>query len=132
MNEFLDKLSSYNLFNYLLPGVLFVGSLIIEPLFKRSKIITFADYRDFVAASKIDDKIEVLSEANNVYRTFCSLFSCLAALVAIQNGAQYFGVNAETLLIASVFFLFVLFAFAYRKQTAYITKRISASKDKAQ
>ena len=99
MKELFDKLSSYNIFNYLFPGVLFavlannltsykvlmdniligafvyyfiglvvsrVGSLILEPLLKLVRILHFASYKDFVRASKIDGKIELLSEINNL------------------------------------------------------------------
>src|ERR1700693_3580349 len=98
MNELLTKLSSYNLFNYLLPGVLFAvvaseatpyqfvrkdivtglflyyflglvvsrfGSLVIGPILKSLSFIKFADYKAFVAASKKDAQIEVLSDAYN-------------------------------------------------------------------
>src|SRR3972149_2970830 len=107
LKELLSKLSSYNLFNYLLPGVIFVaaaskvtrysfiqediviglflyyfiglvisrfGSIVIEPILRGVSFLKFADYNDFVAASKKDEKIEVLSEANNTYRTLCYLF----------------------------------------------------------
>ena len=110
MKEILEKISSYNLFNYLLPGLVFVvilnkltdynlvqtdlliglflyyfiglvisriGSIVIEPLLKKLKIIKFSEYIDFVKASALDTKIETLSEANNVYRTLCSMFSLL-------------------------------------------------------
>src|SRR5882724_7967172 len=113
LNELLNKISSYNLFNYLLPGILFAviaskltrysflerdvivaaflyyfiglvvsrfGSLVVEPLLKRSGFIKFADYKSFVAASKQDSKIELLSEANNTYRTLCALFILLLLL----------------------------------------------------
>jgi len=102
MKDILSKLSSYNLFNYLLPGIIFVvlatkvthysfiqqdiligaflyyfiglvisrlGSLVIEPLLKCLLFLQFADYKDFLAASKKDEKIELLSEVNNTYRT---------------------------------------------------------------
>src|SRR5581483_4518955 len=98
MKDLLDKLSSYNLFNYLLPGTLFVavaqrisdlefeqdnivielfvyyfvglvisriGSLIVEPIMKATKFVTFAPYKDFVRACTQDSQIEVLSEQNN-------------------------------------------------------------------
>jgi hypothetical protein len=98
LKDLLSKLSSYNLFNYLLPGIIFVvlakeltrfffvqddiilgaflyyfigmvisrfGSLIIEPLLKKISLLKFADYGDFVTASKKDEKIELLSEVNN-------------------------------------------------------------------
>ena len=110
IKDLLERLSSYNVFNYLLPGVLFaaigdklttytllhddmvvalfvyyfyglvisrLGSLIVEPLLKRSRFIRFAPYKDFVATSRVDTKIEILSEANNMYRTLCALFVCL-------------------------------------------------------
>src|SRR6266540_3344577 len=100
MKELIDKMSSYNLFNYLLPGVLFIiildgfttysftqdnlivgafvsyfiglvisrfGSLIIEPVLKKISFLRFADYAEFVFASKKDSKIDVLSESNNMY-----------------------------------------------------------------
>ena len=161
MKDLLSKLSSYNLFNYLVPGVVFValsqaftgyslvhdnlliaaflyyfiglvisriGSLVIEPAFKKLGFIRFADYGDFVAASRKDTKLELLSEVNNSYRTLCSMFLLLPFL-------KLYG-RVETALPSlhdwnAVFlfaFLFALFILSYRKQTAYITKRIEANK----
>ena len=162
MKELIEKISSYNLFNYLLPGTLFaalgeqittykliqkdiiialflyyfiglvisrIGSLVLEPLMKKTSFVTFAPYKDFVAVSTKDQKIETLSEVNNMYRTLCSLsvavgglklyewLSCLSTWVA-QVGPYVFFV-----------LLFALFSFSYRKQTNYITKRIEAGKD---
>ena len=108
MNEILNKISSYNLFNNLFPGVLFVviadyftsfsftqsdivsglilyyfigllisrvGSLIVEPFLKWTKLLKFADYHKYVAASKTDPTIEILSEINNTYRTSVKPFT---------------------------------------------------------
>ena len=107
MKEVLDKITSYNLFNYLLPGIIFAflateltkyslvqeditsgvfiyyfmglvvsrfGSLVIEPLLKRISFLKFKKYKDFIAAVKADPKIDVLSEANNTYRTIYCAF----------------------------------------------------------
>jgi len=160
MNDLLSKLSSYNLFNYLLPGILFaviaprithfsfwqrdivtdafvyyfigmvvsrVGSIVVEPLLKRVYFLKFADYKDFVAASKDDPKIELLSEANNTYRTLCSLFLLLLMLKLYEKIEGKFPVlqNWNVLLIVTL--LLVMFLLAYRKQTGYITKRIKAN-----
>jgi len=160
MNELLSKLSSYNLFNYLLPGVLFAilasqiihyqliqkdiitgvflyyflglvvsrfGSLVIGPILKRLSFIKFADYNAFVAASKKDAQIEVLSEANNTYRTFCSLFSLLLMLklyIKIEARLPLLKEWDATLLTVLIL---VMFLFAYRKQTSFVVKRIKAS-----
>jgi hypothetical protein len=160
MKELLDKLTSYNLFNYLLPGVVFaalaqrltkysftqsdlviaaftyyfiglvisrLGSLFIEPLLKRFKFVKFADYRDFVGASKMDPKIEILSEANNSYRTLSALFASLLMLKAYEQLEKLFPWISAYSIIVLLFLLLMMFLFAYRKQTAYIVKRIEAN-----
>lgn len=160
MKDILDKLTSYNIFNYLFPGVLFViiakattdynfvqedtllgaflyyfigmtisrfGSVIIEPIFKKIKFLKFRDYKDFVSASKKDSKIELLSEVNNTYRTLNAMTFSLLLLKFynfLDNKFQ-FG-NSVSLLILTLI-VTVLYVFAYRKQTNYITKRIDAN-----
>lgn len=160
MKELLDKISSYNLFNYLFPGILFavlsrvitsysflqenliigvfvyyflgmvisrIGSLVIEPVLKKLSFLKFADYKDFIEASKKDSKIELLSEINNMYRTLCSL-SILLVLLRLYELIEsklpiLKSVNSYILAIL----ILVIFLFSYRKQTNYITKRIKAN-----
>jgi hypothetical protein len=160
MNELLTKISSYNLFNYLLPGVLFAifasettsyhllqkdivtgvflyyflgmvvsrfGSLAIGPVLKRLSFVKFADYKAFVVTSKKDPQLEVLSEVNNSYRTLCSLFGLLLVLKLYAKVEERFPFLAHwdaTLLMVS---LFVMFLFAYRKQTSFVVRRIKAN-----
>lgn len=158
MKDLLDKLSSYNIINYLLPGVVFValceslttfsfvqkdivlgaflyyfiglvisriGSLIIEPSFKYIKLVQYAKYENFVTASNEDDKLEVLSEVNNMYRTFCSLFLVISLIKVYEKISSYFpGLFIWNTEILIVFFL-ILFCLSYRKQTEYITKRVN-------
>jgi hypothetical protein len=159
LKEILDKLSSYNIFNYLLPGIVFVvmaaktthysfiqsdivlgaflyyfiglvisriGSLVIEPILKKTSFVKFAEYKNFVAVAKDDPKLEILSEANNSYRTLAAMFLLLIALKIYEKVVSHLprveGWNVEILVIL----LLLMFLFAYRKQTAYITKRIEA------
>lgn len=161
MNELLTKLSSYNLFNYVLPGVIFAilasqttgyqliqkdiitgvflyyflglvvsrfGSLAVDPVLVRLSFVKFADYKDFVAASKKDPQVDVLSEANNTYRTLCSLFSLLLLLkgyAKIEARLSFLRGWDAVLLTVS---LLIMFLFAYRKQTSFVVKRIAANK----
>lgn len=160
MKELLDRLSSYNLFNYLLPGILFVvmskqftrysfiqndivlgvfvyyfigmvvsrfGSLIIEPLLRRISFLKFADYKDFVTATKKDEKIELLSESNNTYRTLCALFGLLLLLKVYERVEDGFMWVKEWGWVGLIAILLIMFLFSYQKQTAYITKRIKAN-----
>jgi len=161
MKDLLEKLSSYNIFNYLFPGIIFVvilkgttsysllqenlvigvfvyyfiglvisrfGSLVIEPLLRKLTFLKFADYKEFVDASKKDEKIELLSEVNNMYRTLCALFSLLFILKFyewVETKTQIIKDWSNWIVIALLLFMFL---FSYRKQTQYITKRIKANK----
>lgn len=157
MADLLDKLSSYNLFNYLLPGIIFVvlaseftqysflqqdiviglffyyfiglaisrfGSLVLEPLLKHFSFIRFAAYKDFLAASERDKDLKLLSEINNTYRTFCSLFILLLLLKLYIWIQGIYPVLKQCDAIVLMVLLLVFFLFAYRKQTSFVRKRV--------
>lgn len=150
MTELLQKLSTYNIFNYLFPGVVFVillkhvtniylimndlvlgmflyyffelvlsriGSILIEPVLRCTKIVQFSDYARFIQASKLDNKIELLSEVNNMHRTIIAMLVVLL-VTSICNG------SATCYLTTGLLGLVILFILSYRKQTSFITKRI--------
>lgn len=160
MKELLDKLSSYNIFNFLLPGIVFVyilrefvgynfiqtdlffggflyyfigliisrcGSIFIEPFLKWIKFLKFEDYKNYVTASKVDPKIELLSEVNNTYRTLVSMFILLLISKLYKVITEKYEVSDDTSIILIVTTLFILFIFSYRKQTNYIVKRVKAN-----
>ena len=163
MKDFLQKLSSYNIFNYLLPGILFVGiaekltsysfihdnlliglflyyffgliisrigSLIVEPFLKRVKFVRFADYPDFVEASKSDPEIGLFSEQNNMFRTLCSLFIVLIFVKIYDEYKDMLPWSADTSGFIFFLLLLVLLLFSYRKQTQYVVQRIKIAKEK--
>jgi len=161
MKDIIDKLSTYNIFNYLLPGILFVaiakyftdydmilennfigvflyyfigmvisrfGSLVIEPILKKIKFVKFSNYSDFISASKEDSKIELFSEINNTYRTITALFFLLLLLKTYNHfDTQYHFAKGISYAIVIILIL-LMFLFSYRKQTSYITKRITKAK----
>ena len=103
------------------------GSLVIEPILRNLSFLKFADYKEFISASKKDSKIELLSEINNMYLTLCSMFTLLILLkVYEQIEIQFTILKGLSAWILSVLLL-LIFLFSYRKQTQYITKRIKAS-----
>lgn len=161
MQDFLDKVTSYNLFNNLLPGVIFltfinellhidlfgdnlakaffisyfagliigrVGSLIIEPILKKIGFIKFGSYESFVEASKKDPKIEILSEANNIYRVIIATFVLILVAIGYEKLANECVWFYEHRLIIFSIAVLLLFLFSYRKQTAYINKRVASAK----
>src|SRR5690606_9609974 len=144
-----QKLSTYNIFNYLLPGIVFVallrqytsfdlivdeifigaflyyfigmvisriGSILIEPILRKSGIVKFSDYPKFVLASKNDDKIELFSEVNNMYRTFISMLLILIFIVVYENITFLVNLNETLKLILGLISLALLFLLSYRKQ----------------
>lgn len=158
MKDLLEKLSSYNLFNYLFPGILFavmvdrltsyhllldnivigvfvyyfyglvisrIGSLLIEPFLKWIHVVNFASYSDFINASKSDSKIELLSEANNMYRTLISVFFCLLFFMTVESIEKKLLFISKYSPLIAVIFLLVIFILSFRKQTSYIRSRIS-------
>jgi len=161
MEKIIDKLTTYNIFNYLLPGIIFVilfeyfleisliiennfvgaflyyfigmtisriGSLIIAPIIRWTKLIKYAKYKDYVPASAKDNKIELLSEVNNMYRTFMTLFFMLllAKLYFLIETKFEFSINTSKILL--IIGLTILYIFSYRKQTSFVKKRVDANK----
>lgn len=164
MSDLLDKLSSYNIFNYLLPGTLFaaagsaytsynftfdnlfivgfayyffglvisrVGSLVVEPVLKYVGFLEFAEYGEYVKACTDDKSIVELSEANNIYRTLLSLFLFLGGLFLVETVVLAYPATANYLRITAFIALVLLFLFSYRKQTRYISKRVSVVRNKS-
>lgn len=162
MKELLEKLSSYNIFNYLLPGIIFVvfadvflqhsfiqkdiifgvflyyfiglvisriGSLVLEPFLEKISFLKFVSYKEFIFACKTDEKLEVLSEVNNMYRTFVALFVALL-VVRIYEAAEAVWPSLKQITpFIAVLVGIILFIVSYRKQTSYITKRVEANKE---
>lgn len=157
VKEILDKITSYNLFNYLLPGILFVvildeftiysfmqeslvvggfvyyfvglvisrfGSLVIEPILKKTSFLKFAEYKDFISASRQDSKIEMLSEANNMYRTFTAMLVLLGLVKLYEFISSKFPILNEWSLYVLAVILLAIFLSSYKKQTEYIAQRI--------
>lgn len=114
-----------NIFIYYFCGMLIsrIGSILIEPIYKKLKIVKYAEYNSFLSACKLDDKINILSETNNMYRTFLSAIIVLGIVKIYVLIASKYGV-LFTIAPAIIYFcILVLFSFSYRKQVAYIKKR---------
>ncbi len=157
MKELLNRLSSYNFFNFLLPGVVFalvatrftgydliyddvvvgffayyfigmiisrIGSLVVEPALIKFKLIEYSEYEKYVEASLKDEKIDLLLEVNNTYRTVISLLLCLVVFKffdLILTGRPFL---TDIVLVIFGIGILLLFLLSYKKQTRYINKRV--------
>lgn len=105
-----------------------LGSLILYPILKKTKFIQEAEYPDFVAAEKKDSKVTILSDINNVFRSFANVMLLLLCSLGIKNIdciSNYVEANINWIALIS---LFVLFLFSVRKQTSFVRKRVETNK----
>ena len=106
------------------------GSLIVEPFLKLTRIVVFEKYDRFVKAEKIDPKITLLSQENNVYRSYLSAMCITLLLLGYEHLSIICPLLKENANFILVFSLSVLFLFSYIKQTGFVKKRIKANLDK--
>lgn len=156
MNELVQKISNYNIFNYLFPGIIvcyfmerfgiytffhkdffvnafvcyFVGlclsrisSLVVSPLLRKTRFFTSEPYSDYIEASRIDSKIEVLLEASNSYRTLIVAFGIFPIAFIIKFWGQVWHSQEWTVCLVFIS-LSLLFVFSYQKQNDFINKRV--------
>ena len=101
-----------------------VGSLVIEPILKAISWVKFVPYSEFLRAEKEDAKLTMLSQENNVFRSYISVMfiSILGYIYKTCSLDLRLSLNNESLVLIVV--LFVLFLFAYKKQTSFVSKRV--------
>ncbi|MEM5445225.1 hypothetical protein, partial [Serratia marcescens] len=72
-----------------------------------------------------DPKIEVLSEINNMYRAFYSMF--LILFIASLFSFPEFG-KVKITISGTLFFAFIIYTLSYKKQTNFISLRVVKSR----
>ncbi len=102
-----------------------LGSVITETWFKKWKIVNYAPYEDFLKAEPKDEKIGILLEDNNLYRTLVTLFIVVlllyvCSLFPIINAFMH----TKWAILVLLVLLLLLYVLAYRKQTSYIRERV--------
>lgn len=162
MDDFLKKITQYQVFNFLLPGVVFaaavteftsidlvtdnlligffvyyfmgliisrLGSIVIAPLLRKTKILKFAKYDDYLKAAEKDPKIDTLSQDNNTYRTLIAATLAFVTVYAVDKGLLELKtrVSGEVFIVVFSICLTALFVMAYKKQTDFIVRRVKRS-----
>ncbi|SRR4030042_2139712 len=163
IKELVERLSSYNLFNYFFPGLIFViilrettsfdlyqddfligaflyyfigmvisrvGSIVVESLLWKTGFVKKINIPKLIGLIQTNNKLELLYEVSNVYRTVTATFLILVFIKCydiIKNQSFDF-CNLCQVLFGIL--LFVLFLFAFRKQNEYVDKCVEAEPDK--
>lgn len=101
-----------------------IGSIMVRPILKRIKFIEETPYSEYIKAEKCDEKVRILSNVNNYFRTLftsCLLLPVIWILHKLILHWSWFSLNWKGCLIV---FLIILFSMAYRKQTDYVRLRV--------
>ncbi len=106
-----------------------IGSIIVEPILRATGVVRFKPYGDYLKASKKDDRLELMSQENNAYRTYVAMCVTIVpvfvyACAKHTNHHLTAHVVPLAIILAGITMLMVL---AYRKQTGFVTKRIGHS-----
>ena len=106
-----------------------LGSLLLEKILIKIKYIKYADYEDYIEATKKDKLIEKLLISSNTYRTFCAGFISLLALKLLKIIIDYFKISTNIFYAILLMLGAIIYCFSYKKQTQYITRRVERAKD---
>lgn len=121
-NNFFDSNIVIAVIEYYFIGLILsrISSVLLQPIFKKTKIIKYADYNKYIKSSKEDDKLEILQREANQYRTYIATFIILAIV------QSYICITNKNFTIILVLFvgLAILFTLAYKKQIKFIVDRV--------
>ncbi len=157
MEKIVEKINSYHIFNYLVPGYLFliisgkilkttlisnniissffeayfigivisrISSLITEKIIVKIWALKKEPYDKYIEANNEDDKLEVLNQDCNMYRSLCTLMLLELVLKIISLLKISNLINKDILIIVILILLVILFAFSFVKQNKYISLRV--------
>src|SRR5262249_8733703 len=101
-----------------------VGSVIVDPLLIATGWVKQTSYPNYLEAFKRDVKLEAMVEVSNTYRTLATAFLCILATFGARFISQRVQVSSLSLMVLGTVGLVCLYLIAYRKQNAYVRKRV--------
>lgn len=163
MDKIIDKISSYHIFNNLVPGYLFliissqimgksliidsliysffeayfigtiisrISSLVIEKIIVKIWKLRKEPYDKYIEANKKDDKLEILNQDCNMYRSLCTLMLIELALKIMVMFEITRLINKDFLILVTLTLLSILFALSFVKQNRFISSRVKRMSEK--
>jgi hypothetical protein len=101
-----------------------IGALIVAPIAKMLRLVTFKPFNEYLAAYERDELIPQLVEAGNMYRTMIAVALSLVGLLLYDNACEALTPRPETHAMALLVGMAALFAAAYARNVEFITRRI--------
>ncbi|RWF67350.1 hypothetical protein [Mesorhizobium sp.] len=112
------------MYYFLGPVISRIGSIILRPVLNEAGLVQHGDHANFIVAEAKDPQMAVVLESSNLYRSACSVLVTSLAAYDVKLLDDHFGWSLRSIEVGTVIFLFVLFLRAYRKQTAFIERRV--------
>ena len=106
-----------------------IGSLIIKPFLKKIGFIHEAEYEEYLYAIKKDEKIDILSQTNNYFRSILSCFVLLLLVGICKFLVDNINWIKKCWKLGLLVGFTVLFIYAYRNQTNFVRRRIEIVND---
>lgn len=103
-----------------------IGSVILEQILKKLKFISKVKYNEYIEASKIDKKLDIINQERNIYR---SLFTLGIIMLLLESASLFCDINKIPIIIP-IIFITLLYGFSFRKQNKYIVKRVKKAREK--
>jgi hypothetical protein len=109
-----------------------IGSLLVEPLLRKLKIIEYGLYEDYLYAHERDAKLELMVEVSNTYRTIATGFVALLFCAAYFRIVRSFGLSTSFQHYLFLGLLAALFLLSLRKQAMFVARRVKYQKDRSE
>ncbi|GLR46525.1 hypothetical protein [Sphingomonas astaxanthinifaciens] len=102
-----------------------LGSIVLDPLMRKLRLLKPKDYRSFVTSEREDKKLETIVANAGLYHTF--LTAGVVFLSALLFRSTLSQLNHDLLATVLVLMGMAVFFLAFRKEDGYIHTRIDVS-----
>lgn len=107
-----------------------VSSLVTEKIIYFAFKIKKESHENYIKASKKDEKIEILMQDMNMYRSMCTMLIILLIIKVVKIFGLYQLIHKDFLIVLLFVLLIIIFICAYIKQTKYVISRVKTANKK--
>ena len=157
MEKIIEKIDNYNLFTNIVPGFLIlmfnvyyfnligeqiviayfagqtlnrIGSITIGILLLKLTREKGEPYNKYIVACRKDDKIDILLQERDTFRTFCTLVLVCMLEIIFYKLIKFFNISNGITIFSVLTIMFVIYAISFCKYNKYISERIRIANKK--
>lgn len=107
-----------------------VSSLVTEKIIYFVFKIKKESHENYIKATRKDEKIEILMQDINMYRSICTMLIILLIIKVAKMFGLYQLIDKDFLIVLLFIILIIIFICAYIKQTKYVISRVKTANKK--